>query len=164
MVKNLKLYIEGYLMTNFYSKNKSIVAKYGFARRIGLDFDDCCADADTEDYFTIGKPIDGAIDVVSNLRDLGWYIVIWSARTNSMLKEELSQAPTEYPKLMIGMLDWLERYDFPYDEIWMGAQKPPCARFIDDRVLRLDKSNPNCWAEILVEIQKNRGIEWKRVV
>jgi hypothetical protein len=147
----------------FYTKNRSIVSKFGFRRRIAVDFDGVCSKFVDSTYQTIGDPVDGAIDILANLRELGWYIVLWSSRTNAMTKEELSQAPSEYPKLMMDMIDWLERYNFPYDEIWMGGQKPPCAYFIDDRAISFDEKRSDLgWVNVFNQIQKDHTL-WKKL-
>ena len=128
----------------FYSRNKSIVSKHAYNRRIALDFDGCIA-YNTTDYNNVGLEIYGAREFVNKIRELGYYIVIYTQRTYSMTREELSQAPTEYPKLMIDMVKWLEECDFPYDEIWMGSHKPPCFMFIDDRNFTFVENDPNSW-------------------
>lgn len=149
-------------MSYLYTKSNCIVSSHGFSRRIAVDFDGVCAEI-THDYYEIGDPVPGAIDILSNLRELGWYIVIWTSRVNAMKLEELSQAPNQYPKLMIGMLEWLEKHNFPYDELDMGHQKPACNIFIDDRAYRFyTKSPEKSWLEIFNQIIKNRGMEWKK--
>ena len=151
-------------MEHLYTKNKSIISKYAYMRRIAVDFDGPCAQQ-TGDYYQIGEPTPGARDLLSNIRELGWYVVIWTSRVNALLKEELSQSPNEYPKLMMDMLAWLEKYDFPYDEIWMGGQKPPCSVFIDDRAYRFYVDQPDkSWREIFNQIIKSRGVEWKKLL
>lgn len=150
-------------MTNFYTKNRSIVSKFGFRRRVAVDFDGVCSKYVDNSYQKVGDPIEGAISVLSNLRELGWYIVIWSSRTNAMTKEELSQAPSEYPKLMMDMIDWLEKHNFPYDEIWMGGQKPPCSYFIDDRAIRFDENDSALgWTNVFDQVQKDH-LKWKKL-
>ena len=150
-------------MADLYTKNRSIISKYAFRRRIAVDFDGVCAQINGVDYDNIGEPMPGAIGIISNLRELGWYIVIWTSRVNALTREELSQSPTEYPRLMMQMLEWLEKHEFPFDEIYMGGQKPPCAVFIDDRAYRFDEDNADeCWTNIFNQIVKHRGTEWKK--
>lgn len=134
--------------TSFYARNKSIVSKHAYNRRIALDFDGTVV-ATTATYDKVGKELQGAREFVQKLREEGFYIVLWTQRTYAMTKDELSQAPTEYPKLMMDMIDWLEKTDFPYDEIWMGSHKPPCFAFIDDRAFSFVESNAlACWESI----------------
>lgn len=134
--------------TRFYSRNKAIISTHAYNRRIALDFDGCIC-ANTKKYTTIGKELPGAREFVTKLRDKGYYIVIYSQRTYTMTREELSQAPTEYPKLMIDMIKWLEETDFPYDEISLASGKPPCFAFIDDRAFSfVENFSANCWETI----------------
>jgi len=105
------------------------------------------------DYAEVGEELEGARKFVQKLREAGYYVVIYTQRTYTMVREELSQAPREYPKLMMDMIDWLEKTDFPYDEIWMGSHKPPCFAFIDDRAFSfVEESSLACWESIYESI------------
>jgi hypothetical protein len=148
----------GGLILKLYTKNKSLVCGRGFNRRIAVDFDGCCAPIAT-DLRIIGPPLPGAEGVLSNLRELGYYIVIWTSRVDTYTKNEFN---LKHGTLMHTMLKWLEDYDFPFDEIYLGYAKPPCKYFVDDRAFSfLEDASEASWESIFTSILKHSGKEWK---
>ncbi len=137
---------------NLYTKSTALVGAHGFNRRIGLDFDGCIC-GNTIEYVKTGTEIEVTRKYVQRLREAGYYIVIYSGRTNTMTLEELLHPSGGYTKLMHDMVKWLRDTDFPFDEIWIGEQKPPCITIIDDRVFRFDENKPEeCWKGIYSSI------------
>lgn len=135
---------------NLYTKNRSIISSWGYERRIAVDFDGCIAQMNSEDYHQIGKPVPGAKNALNELRTMGWYVVLWTSRVNALELSELSQAPNQYPKLMIEMLAWLEEYEIEYDEVFMGGQKPCVRYFIDDRMFPIQSDDElDSWADVI---------------
>jgi hypothetical protein len=143
---------------HLYGRSNSLVSTKGFNRRIAVDFDGCCAPTG-EDFNIIGEPLPGAIQVLSNLRELGYYVVIWSGRVDTIIGWEIYK---EHGNLMSSMLLWLEEWDFPYDEIFLGPSKPPCHYFVDDKAFSfIETASETCWQSIFDAILKYRGKEWK---
>ena len=46
-----------------------------------------------------------------------------------------SDPRTEPGKLRIKVIEWLEKYKFPYTDVYIGQGKPRAAAFIDDRAV-----------------------------
>jgi len=38
--------------------------------------------------------------------------------------------------MRIKIIDWLEKYQFPYSDVYVGQGKPRAAAFIDDRAVK----------------------------
>lgn len=97
------------------------------------------------------KPIDGAIEKIQALKDDGHYIIIHTARRMRTHKGNLPGVIADIGKIT---LDWLAKYEIPYDEILFG--KPWAHVYIDDNGFRFEnwdqisddaKSLPN-WNEL----------------
>ena len=73
-------------------------------------------------------PLPGAVETLKRLKTQGHYIIILTARNmvthnNSIGKIIAKQSPI--------VLDWLKKYEIPYDELHFG--KPHADYFIDDK-------------------------------
>lgn len=76
-------------------------------------------------------PVEGAIDKIKNLKEAGHYIIINTARHMKTCGSNLGLINARITKMT---LDWLEKYDIPYDEIYFG--KPWAQIYIDDNAFR----------------------------
>jgi hypothetical protein len=79
---------------------------------IAVDFDGTIRDWDTS------LPLEGAREVLSDLRAAGYYILIHSANNPDWIE------------------NWLNDQDIRYDGIWKGTGKPVASIYLDDRGLR----------------------------
>jgi capsule biosynthesis phosphatase len=77
------------------------------------------------------KPLPGAIDTLEELKQRGYYIVIFTARNMRTCNNNVGRVIARQGKLI---LDWLEKYGIPYDEIRFG--KPHVDYFIDDKGIK----------------------------
>ena len=92
-------------------------------KRACVDFDGTIVEEYVE-WPAVPKLLPGARAAVQELRDKGWYIIIFSARNNPQMinqKQKYQQ-----------MVNLLKEYQIPYDEIW-EYPKPIATIFIDDR-------------------------------
>lgn len=87
-------------------------------------------------------PFDGAIERLNELKEAGHYIIIQTARNMATQESNLGKVLKNVGKTT---LDWLEKYNVPYDEIYFG--KPNGQLYIDDRALRY-----NGWENITPEV------------
>ncbi len=90
-----------------------------------------------EDYSEL-KPVENAISKLHELRYNGHHIIIYTARHMKSCEGNVGLVNARIGKMT---LDWLEKYDVPYDEIYFG--KPFADLYIDDNAIRF-----NGWGEI----------------
>ena len=93
-----------------------------------------------------GEPIAGAREALQRLKDAGFWIVIHTVRTSSYYHVvDMYDAEVNSPEAVRA---YLERYQIPFDEIWLH-DKPVAMAYIDDRGLRLvgNRQQSN-WQEI----------------
>lgn len=113
-----------------------------------------CVDLDgTLAYYTefddmggrIGKPRPGAREFLAAIREVARVIIFTCRLSNKYFSEETQQQ----------VLDYLERYELPYDGVYLGLGKPICAAFVDDRNIEIPK-NPveEDYADALVKVRR----------
>jgi len=100
--------------------------------RICLDLDGviCELKQKNQTYLDVA-PIDGAIDRIKKLKEAGHYIIINTARHMKTCGSNLGLINARITKMT---LDWLEKHNIPYDEIYFG--KPWAQVYIDDNAFR----------------------------
>lgn len=105
--------------------------------RICIDLDGviCELRGENENYKDL-NPIDGAINKINKLKREGHYIIIYTARRMKTHKANQGKIIADIGKIT---LDWLEKYDIPYDEIYFG--KPWADIYIDDNAFRFENWN-----------------------
>ncbi len=77
------------------------------------------------------QPMPGALEKMNELRAAGHYIIIQTARNMATQQSNLGKVMKNIGKVT---LDWLSKYNIPYDEIYFG--KPNAEIYIDDRSFR----------------------------
>jgi capsule biosynthesis phosphatase len=77
------------------------------------------------------KPIDGSIEKITKLKNNGHYIILYTARRMKTHNANTAKVIADIGKIT---LDWLEKYNIPYDEIMFG--KPWANIYIDDNAFR----------------------------
>ncbi len=77
------------------------------------------------------EPFDGAVEKLHALKKDGHYLIIQTARNMATQEANLGKVMKNIGKIT---LEWLDKYDIPYDEIYFG--KPNGHVYIDDRALR----------------------------
>lgn len=108
-------------------------------KRICIDLDGviCQLKVEGETYSDV-KPIDGVIEKMTSLKKSGHYIIILTARHMKTCEGNVGLVVSRIAKMT---LDWLEKYNIPYDEIHFG--KPWADIYIDDNAFRFTS-----WDEI----------------
>ncbi|MGB0177516.1 MAG: hypothetical protein ACPF9D_10140 [Owenweeksia sp.] len=86
-------------------------------------------------------PHPGAVERLREMKANGFYIIIQTARNMATQQANLGKVMKNIGKVT---LDWLERYEVPYDEIYFG--KPNGHVYIDDRALRFSD-----WSKVTTE-------------
>lgn len=75
----------------------------------------------------------GAVQLIKQLRIEGHYVIIQTARNMATCESNVGKVIKNVGKVT---LDWLEKNEVEYDEIYFG--KPNANLYIDDRALRFD--------------------------
>ncbi len=82
----------------------------------------------------IGPPLPGALEFAWELAAMA-DIIIFTSRCSLDNGGEASNTRTAPGKLRIKVIEWLEKYKFPYTDVYIGQGKPRAAAFIDDRAV-----------------------------
>jgi capsule biosynthesis phosphatase len=107
--------------------------------RICIDLDGVIAEIkkENETYADV-KPVKSAVEKIKKLKENGHYIIIYTARHMKTCDGNVYKAIS---KIGLITLEWLKKYDIPYDEIVFG--KPWADIYIDDNGFRFKS-----WDEI----------------
>lgn len=119
--------------------------------RIVIDLDGTiCPIKQPDQSYADLEPYSGAAERIKALREAGHYIIIQTARNMATCESNLGRVMRNIGKIT---LDWLEKYNIEYDEIYFG--KPNAHVYIDDRAFRFTDWD-SVTAEILEEKAKAR--------
>ena len=93
------------------------------------------------------EPLEGAVERIRALKTEGHYIIIQTARNMATQEGNLGKVMRNIGKIT---LDWLAKYEVPYDEIYFG--KPNAHLYIDDRAFRFSS-----WSAITTDLIDTLG-------
>lgn len=107
--------------------------------RICIDIDGvvCQLKKEGQTYADV-MPVEGAVEKIKSFKDSGHHIILFTARHMKTCGGNPSLSLARIGKIT---LDWLDKYQVPYDEINFG--KPWADVYIDDNAFRFKS-----WAEI----------------
>ena len=115
--------------------------------RICIDIDGTiCETRKPRQAYSDVKLIKGAAEVLSDLKDAGHYIILYTARHMKTCNHNVGQVIAKQGKTL---LNWLDENKIPYDEVHFG--KPLADIYIDDKACKFKEN----WNEIFKEINKN---------
>jgi len=106
--------------------------------RVCVDLDGVLAQYDKwkgVDHF--GDPVPGALAFAKQLAKVA-SITVFTSRCAQDVLEGSRITPGQ---LRIKVIEWLEKHQFPYTDVYIGQGKPRAAAFIDDRAVRCDPQN-----------------------
>ena len=93
----------------------------------------------------IGTPLPGALEFAWELAKFAEIIVFTSRCSQDSLSDGVSTGQAR-----IAVIDWLEKYKFPFTDVYVGQGKPKVAAFIDDRgVACRPQEDPDAYASAL---------------
>ncbi len=119
--------------------------------RIVIDLDGTiCPIKQPQESYADLPPLPGAVERIRQLREEGHYIIIQTARHMKTCNGNLGTVMQKVGKIT---LDWLEKHNIEYDEIYFG--KPNADVYIDDRALRFENWE-NINRHLLERIAKER--------
>ncbi|HIP26825.1 MAG TPA: capsular biosynthesis protein [Flavobacteriaceae bacterium] len=105
--------------------------------RICIDLDGViCQLRKSDEGYEHLEPVVDAIDKVQALKEEGHYIIIYTARRMRTHSGSTAKVIADIGKTT---LDWLVKYNIPYDEIMFG--KPWADIYIDDNAFRFTDWN-----------------------
>jgi hypothetical protein len=118
--------------------------------RVCLDLDGVLSEYNGwEGLDRIGPPIPGALDFAWKLAEMA-DIVIFTSRCSLDAGGEAPATRLSPGRLRIKVIEWLEKYKFPYADVYIGQGKPRAAAFIDDRaVLCRPQTDKNAFKKAL---------------
>lgn len=133
--------------------------------RVCVDLDGVLAQYDKwrgVDHF--GDPVPGALDFAKKLAKFA-DITIFTSRCAQDVLEGSRITPGQ---LRVKVIEWLEKHQFPYADVYTGQGKPRAAAFIDDRAVHCDPQNDgdsfaNTLAATKALVRKPHGIPDKTV-
>jgi hypothetical protein len=103
--------------------------------RVCVDLDGVLAQySGWEGLDQIGPPIPGALDFAWELAEIA-DIVIFTSRCSLDAGGEAPSTRLSPRQLRIKIIEWLEKYKFPYTDVYAGQGKPRASAFIDDRAV-----------------------------
>lgn len=103
--------------------------------RVCLDLDGVLAKYDGWNGLDqIGPPLPGALEFASSLAEFA-DIIIFTSRCSLDNGNDHSAKRNAPGPLRIRVIEWLEKYKFPYTDVYVGQGKPRASAFIDDRAV-----------------------------
>lgn len=83
----------------------------------------------------IGAPVPGALEFARELAKVADIIIFSSRCSEDRIRSDdgYSLSPAQ---MRIHIIDWLEKHNFPYTDVFIGQGKPRVAAFIDDRAVQ----------------------------
>lgn len=108
---------------------------YNSQKTLVIDVDDTICTS-TKGFYDQAKIVEHSRDYVNKWYDLGWYIIIFSARYYSLFgKNNLDKI---YKKGYNELRWWLDNNAFRYHEIQLG--KPSAKFYVDNAAWRIDNT------------------------
>ena len=100
--------------------------------RIVIDLDGTiCPIRQSNQTYADLLPLPNAVERINELKNEGHYIIISTARNMATCESNVGKVLKNVGKIT---LEWLDKYNIPYDEIFFGKQNA----YIDDRAHRFD--------------------------
>lgn len=101
------------------------------------------------------EPYAEVVTQLKNYRELGFYIILYSARNMKTYDGNVGKIVANTGK---EMMEWLDRCEIPYDEIHLGKPWPGRGGFyVDDKTIRPDEFVKLSYNEILGLIGEKAG-------
>jgi hypothetical protein len=127
---------------------------YDSQKTLVIDVDDTICTS-TKGFYDQAKVVEHSRDYINKWYDLGWYIIIFSARYYSLFGPKAIDKI--YAKGYNELRWWLDKNGFKYHEIQLG--KPSAKYYIDNAAWRIDNTNGVLdWAALDVMLKVSNEI------
>lgn len=121
-------------------------------KRLIVDCDGVIAGKQNGGNYAEAPPLQYGIDQVNKLYDMGYEIVLYTARYGD---RESGNIHRQYERGYVEWLDWLEANGVKYHNAFMG--KPAGVMYIDDKAARVAGNDSNGWSQVWREIEELKG-------
>lgn len=115
---------------------------------IVMDIDSClCEKKEDGKSYSELKPVNAILERLREYKRKGFYIILYTSRNMNTFECNIGKINANTAKII---LDWLEKYNIPYDEIYFG--KPWCGFkgfYVDDKAIRPSEFLSNDYDEIV---------------
>ena len=120
-------------------------------KRIVVDCDGVIAGKSHGNIYAKAKPLLHGIAQVNKLYDMGYEIVLYTARYGD---REGGNMHMQYERGYVEWLDWLYKHGVKYHHAFMG--KIAGVLYIDDKAARVNGDNLDGWGEVWKEVSNLR--------
>lgn len=101
------------------------------------------------------QPYPEMIAQLRSYREQGFYVILYSSRNMNTFDGNVGRINAVTGKLM---LEWLDRHEIPYDEIYLGKPWPGRGGFyVDDKAIRPQEFLSLSYEEILKLVGEDPG-------
>ena len=121
-------------------------------KRLIVDCDGVIADKGHGGDYSKAAPLQYGIDQVNKLYDLGFTIILHTARYGDREKGNIHK---QYSRGYVEWLTWLENNGVKYHEAFMG--KPAGVLYIADKAARVNGDDGGGWTDVWKEVEKLKG-------
>jgi hypothetical protein len=111
----------------------------------------------------IGDPIKGAREFMRELCD-SYYVVVYTTRCKTFPEGargpegQVETGRSDAHVLVNLIVNWLERHDIPYDEVYIGQGKPFAAAYVDDRAVCCQPQDLHAETEFAVALKRIKAL------
>ena len=126
----------------------------GVQNKLVIDLDDTISVTEHGDYVN-SKPVMETVEMIRKYHEDGFAIVIHSAR---QMRTHNGNIGLINVKTLPNIINWLNKYDIPYDEIIVG--KPWCGYngfYIDDKSIRPSEFHSMTYEQIQEILAKEKN-------
>lgn len=126
----------------------------GVQNKLVIDLDDTISVTEHGDYVN-SKPVMETVEMIRKYHEDGFAIVIHSAR---QMRTHNGNVGLINVKTLPNIINWLNKYDIPYDEIIVG--KPWCGYngfYIDDKSIRPSEFHSMTYEQIKEMLAKEKN-------
>ena len=117
-----------------------------------VDCDGVIADKNNGGDYAKAGPLQYGIDQVNKLYDMGYIIVLFTARYGD---REHGNIHRQYGRGYREWTDWLAQHEVKYHHAYMG--KPAGVLYIDDKAARVNGNDTDGWAQVWEEVINLKG-------
>ena len=124
----------------------------GSEKRLIVDCDGVIADKDHGGIYANAGPLQHGIDQVNKLYDMGYEIVLYTARYGDRENGNINR---QYERGYVEWVKWLEDHSVKYHHAFMG--KIAGVLYIDDKAARVNSDSEDGWEDVWKEIDDLTG-------
>ncbi|MQF98547.1 MAG: hypothetical protein FI729_03325 [SAR202 cluster bacterium] len=121
-------------------------------KKIIVDCDGVIAGKDNGGEYAKAPPLQHGIDQVNKLYDMGYEIILFTARYGERKQGNINQM---YEAGYAEWVEWLNKHGVKYHHAYMG--KPAGVLYIDDKAARVEADTHEGWNQVWKEVKALEG-------